>query len=118
MFPEGTRSAEDASLIQAWPGAALIALRSDAPILPVVITGSQRLALPKMFLRPFHRYDVRITVGKPFHLEPPARVNSEAARAATAVIMAKIAALLPESYRGYYGSAAGSETPAPIETNT
>jgi 1-acyl-sn-glycerol-3-phosphate acyltransferase len=104
MFPEGTRSGSHARLIEAWPGAALIALRAGAPILPIGITGSQRLALPKLFLRPFRRERIVMHIGEPFMLETPARLNAEAAREGIAVIMARIADLLPEEYRGYYGS--------------
>ena len=101
--------------MEAWPGAGLIALRSGAPVIPLAITGSQRLSLPKMFLRPFPRQHVTMTFGEPFTLEKPARVNAEAAKAATQQIMERIAALLPPEYRGYYGSSPtqGAETPAP-----
>src|SRR6266540_3978803 len=34
VFPEGTRSGRETSLREAWPGAALIALRGDRTILP------------------------------------------------------------------------------------
>jgi 1-acyl-sn-glycerol-3-phosphate acyltransferase len=104
LFPEGTRAGMRASLGQAWAGTALIALRNNVPILPVAITGSQDLALPRMFIRPFRFRHLTLTIGKPFLLEQPERLNAAAAEAGTAVIMAKIAALLPPEYRGYYGS--------------
>jgi 1-acyl-sn-glycerol-3-phosphate acyltransferase len=105
IFPEGRRSGSAARLGEAWPGAALIALRADATILPVAITGSQRLGMPLMFLR-FYRQDrVTLTIGAPFRLPKPARINAEAAQAGTQLIMERIAALLPPSYRGYYGDA-------------
>jgi 1-acyl-sn-glycerol-3-phosphate acyltransferase len=115
IFPEGTASEEKAQMIEAWSGAGLIALRSGAPVLPVAITGSQRLGLPMMFLRPFPRQHVTITYGKPFVPDKPARVNSEAAKVATQQIMERIAALLPPEYRGYYGSdpVAGASSAAP-----
>ena len=103
MFPEGRRSGGDARLGEAWPGAALVALRSGAPLLPVAITGSQRLALPGLFLHPFRRDRVLIRIGEPFGLDRPARIDSAAAKDGTDVIMAQIAALLPPEYRGYYG---------------
>ena len=106
LFPEGTRSAGDARLGKAWPGAALIALRNRVPMVPAAITGTQYMALPGMFLRPFRRYDVTLTFGEPFFLPQPARVDTAAAEAGTAVIMEKIAALLPAGYRGYYGEKA------------
>ncbi len=107
IFPEGTRAGIEARMREAWPGAGLIALRSDVPILPIAITGSQRLGLPKMFLKPFMpRYKVTLTIGKPFKLDKPARINAEAAKEGTRMIMEQIAALLPPSYRGYYGDKA------------
>jgi 1-acyl-sn-glycerol-3-phosphate acyltransferase len=103
LFPEGTRSGIQASLGEARPGAALLAMRNHVPIIPVAITGSQDLAMPAMFLRPFRRRRVTLTIGKPFQLDEPARVNTAAAQAGIEVIMARIAALLPPDYRGYYG---------------
>jgi 1-acyl-sn-glycerol-3-phosphate acyltransferase len=103
LFPEGTRSAKDARLGKAWPGTAMIALRNGVPILPVAITGSQEMALPGLFLGFFKRKRITLTIGKPFFLAVPERVNSESAAIGTRLIMEEIAALLPESYRGYYG---------------
>jgi 1-acyl-sn-glycerol-3-phosphate acyltransferase len=114
IFPEGTRSGEEARLMRAWPGAGLIALRNDVPILPIAITGSQKLGLPKLLLRPFRRYKVTLTVGEPFHLPAPTRINAEAAQEGTQRIMEKIAALLPPEYRGYYGDAPDGPYPDPL----
>jgi 1-acyl-sn-glycerol-3-phosphate acyltransferase len=117
IFPEGTSSKEKAQLKEGYPGAGLIALRSGIPVLPMAITGSQRLGLPQMFFRLplLSRQRVTITYGKPFLLDKPARINGESARAATQEIMQRIAALLPPEYRGYYGDASSSdaEHPAP-----
>ena len=114
IFPEGTSSKSKAQLKEAFAGAGLIALRSCVPVLPMAITGSQRLGLPQMFLRlPFPRQHVTITYGEPFVLEKPARINAEAAKAATQQIMERIAALLPPEYRGYYGSAPSSQAAEP-----
>jgi len=62
-----------------------------------------------MFLHFYRRDRVTLTIGEPFHLPKPARLNAEAAQAATRLIMERIAALLPPSYRGYYGSEATSD---------
>jgi 1-acyl-sn-glycerol-3-phosphate acyltransferase len=112
LFPEGTRSALRASLGQAWPGAGLIALRNDVPILPCAITGSQDMGMPGMFLRVFRRRHITLTVGKPFHLEQPARVNAETSKAGAEAVMRRIAELLPEGYRGYYGGSPPPTSPA------
>jgi 1-acyl-sn-glycerol-3-phosphate acyltransferase len=106
LFPEGTRAGARATLGEAWPGAGLLALRQRVPVLPVAITGSQHMAMPWMFVRVCRRYRVTLTIGEPFFLPPVERVNADAARQATDVIMRKIAALLPEEYRGYYGDEA------------
>jgi len=115
VFPEGTRAGLRGSLGQAWPGAGLIALRNDVPILPCAITGSQDMAVPGMFLRLFQRRHITLTIGEPFRLEPVARVNAESAAAGADAVMRRIAALLPESYRGYYGGGPATETAPPAQ---
>jgi 1-acyl-sn-glycerol-3-phosphate acyltransferase len=113
VFPEGTRSGRQAVLGKGWPGTALIALRNSVPIVPVAITGSQNMSLPLLFVRPFPRQRITLTIGEPFFLPEPERLNAAAAAEGTEIIMQKIAALLPEEYRGYYGSEAKPD-PAPL----
>ncbi len=115
IFPEGTREGPPEVLAKAHPGAALLALRHDVPVVPVAIQGSGKLTLPKMFLRLDRRERVILTIGEPFRLEKPARLNGEAVGAGTQQIMERIAALLPEGHRGYYEyiSHEGSEPVAP-----
>jgi 1-acyl-sn-glycerol-3-phosphate acyltransferase len=103
IFPEGTREGFAEKLTEALPGAAIVALRNDVPILPIAISGSGRLQIPGMFLRVDRRLKVSLTIGEPFHLEKPARLNAEAAREGTRQIMERIATLLPPENRGYYG---------------
>ena len=65
MFPEGTRS-PDGRLQKPEPGAAMIALRTGAPVLPVAVINSHRI-LPKGSRRPrFEKVTVR--------MGPPVRV--------------------------------------------
>ena len=100
MFPEGARSAT-AQLQPAHAGTSLIALGSGVPVLPVGITGTEKIKGPFALLR---RPEVRVNIGKPLNLPP---VDGELSRAqlasATGLIMAHIAELLPQSYRGVYG---------------
>ena len=103
FFPEGTREGPPEQLAEAWPGAALVAYRANALILPVAIHGSGKLALPKMFLYPYRKARITLTIGEPFVLPKPPRLNAEAAQEGTRQIMERIAALLPEGNRGYYG---------------
>jgi len=112
IFPEGTRSGREAKLSEAWPGTALVAMRNDALILPVAIAGSQYFGLPFFRIPFFKKQDVTVTIGEPFRLPRPERLNAESVRAGTQQIMERIAALLPPSYRGYYGSANAAAGPA------
>jgi 1-acyl-sn-glycerol-3-phosphate acyltransferase len=116
IFPEGTREGPGEVLAKAHPGAAMLALRHDIPVLPVAIRGSGKLALPKMFLH-IGRTPVTLTIGEPFRLEKPPRLNAEAVEAGTRQIMERIAALLPEGHRGYYEyiSQADTETHQPAD---
>ncbi len=108
VFPEGTRSRTGA-LGRAQDGLAALALRTDAPIVPLAIWGTEG-AWPRGRLpRPGGRVVLRI--GRPFRLselELPRLDRRRAKTAATEAIMARIAALLPPSYRGVYAEAAAA----------
>lgn len=99
ITPEGTRSG-DGSLGKAHPGVVTLAVKSGAPILPVVFHGGEKIweNLPR-----FKRTVFQITVGEPFE------VRVDGSRATRAVrsqildeIMFQLAALLPSQYRGAY----------------
>ncbi len=99
MFPEATRS-KTAQLQPAFPGSALVALRSGAPIVPVGITGTEKIKGVTWLLR---RPQITVTFGSPFRLPP---VNGKLTRTELAeltnFIMGHIAELLPVGYRGNY----------------
>ncbi len=99
MFPEATRS-KKAQLQPAFPGSALIALRSGAPILPIGITGTERIKGIAWLLR---RPQITVNIGYPFHLPP---VNGKLSKTEltelTNFIMGRIAELLPVEYQGNY----------------
>ncbi len=98
-FPEGTRS-KNAQLQPAFPGSALIALRSGVPILPVGITGTERIKGVAWLLR---RPQVTVNIGHPFHLPPASSKLTKVELAElTNYIMGRIAELLPQEYRGNY----------------
>jgi 1-acyl-sn-glycerol-3-phosphate acyltransferase len=100
MFPEGTRS-KTAQLQTAFPGSALVALQCGAPVLPVGITGSDKLRGGALL---FRRPRVLVNIGHPFTLPHGDRVLSRSVlQEATTVMMNSIAGLLPPSYRGAYG---------------
>jgi 1-acyl-sn-glycerol-3-phosphate acyltransferase len=104
LFPEGTRSRTGA-LIQAQTGAGLIGVRSGAPILPVAIIGTGRL---KNLWAILSRPRIEIIVGEPFELPASdGESRTTAAAHATELMMGCIAALLPPTMRGAYGTHAG-----------
>lgn len=99
MFPEATRSKE-ARLQTAFPGSSLIAVRHNIPIVPVAITGTEKMAGWKWIYR---RPRIIIRFGKPFSLpQNSGKRTREILNESTGIIMNRIATLLPENYRGIY----------------
>jgi len=99
VAPEGTRSG-DGRLQQGHPGVAFLALRSGAPLLPLVYHGGERFwhNLPRL-----RRTDFHIVVGQPFHLRADeANVDRHVRQQMADEVMYQIAALLPPAYRGAY----------------
>lgn len=111
MFPEGTRSVRP-GLGKGHPGTAIIALRTGAPILPVGISGTSGVAVPRSLFRITR---VRLVFGKPFRLPEGRRLNAELVQECTERIMKEIAVLLPEEYRGEYAQAAADHLAQPAE---
>jgi 1-acyl-sn-glycerol-3-phosphate acyltransferase len=108
MFPEGTRS-RDYGLHRGFPGTALVAYRTGAPIIPIAITGTQNIPWPWVFVRPFFGPRVTVRIGKPFYPPKAERITSAQAREATDDIMLHVARLLPEEYRGEYREQVAAE---------
>lgn len=84
IFPEGTRN-KTGKLAKAEPGAAYLALKSGAPVIPVGISSKYKLFGP-----------ILIRYGKPVNLDPfrDGKLTSEALEAASAAIMSGIGAQL------------------------
>ncbi|TAJ99314.1 MAG: (d)CMP kinase [Chloroflexota bacterium] len=108
VFPEGTRS-PDGRLQAAKDGVAVLALRSGALVVPIGVGDSDRL-WPKGRRMPRFTKSVTVRIGTPFVLaealaaeDPVAAADRRLAKTAgTALIMRRIAALLPERQRGAY----------------
>lgn len=98
IFPEATRSA-DGQLQEAFSGAALIALHSGAPILPIGIAGTEKLRGKTW---PLRRPRITVNIGKPFHLPAGSKATKSELAELTSFIMTRIAELLPQQYRGRY----------------
>jgi len=108
MAPEGTRS-KTCALLEGRDGMVMIALRSQVPIVPVAVSGSERF---KHNWRRLRRTPTRVVFGPAFCLQPrPGVPHREQMRQMTREAMYRLAALLPEEYRGVYGdlSSATSE---------
>lgn len=99
IAPEGTRS-KTAALQRAHTGAAYLASRTGATLVPVGMAGQETLLRCWKRLRRPH---IVAQVGVPFVLPgTPNRAKGEQLEEYTDEIMQHIAALLPPQYRGYY----------------
>jgi 1-acyl-sn-glycerol-3-phosphate acyltransferase len=98
LFPEGTRS-RDGRLKSFKSGAAFLAMRSGAPILPVGIAGTHRL-FPDRSKLP-HPSRVIVRVGARFTLPHVAdgRIDREVLAEGTERILSEVEALLPVGQR-------------------
>ena len=100
VFPEGTRSRE--GLRRGTAGLAYLAGKSGATILPVAITGTEKIE--GMFRIAFHFRSLKVVIGEPF--TPRAvtgGMNRSELQAITDEVMGRVARLLPAEYRGVYG---------------
>jgi 1-acyl-sn-glycerol-3-phosphate acyltransferase len=99
MAPEGTRS-PDGTMKRGKTGVAYLADSSGALIVPMGLVGAEKITSSLKRLR---RQRVSLRIGVPFKLPPLDGDNRAASlRANTDEVMCRIAALLPESYRGIY----------------
>ena len=99
ISPEGTRT-KSGTLEAAHAGAALIAVKSGAPILPVAMWGGKKFWGNLFRLR---RTAVGVRVGEPLMIAPlSGKPTREILDAITNEIMFYIAKLLPPEYRGRY----------------
>lgn len=100
MFPEGSRS-HDGKLRKGKAGSAVIASKTNVPVLPVGIVGTDKIkGLSWLWERP----GIVINIGKPFKLSPThSKVSKSQRQLSTTQLMSEIAALLPSEYQGVYG---------------
>jgi 1-acyl-sn-glycerol-3-phosphate acyltransferase len=100
IAPEGRYSLTGA-LEEGTGGAAFLAYKSGAPILPVALSGTENERVYG-HLKRWKRARVHVTAGKMFQLAGQAEGRKEAISEGTRTIMRALASLLPESYRGEY----------------
>jgi 1-acyl-sn-glycerol-3-phosphate acyltransferase len=99
IAPEGRESVRE-GLEEGTEGAAFLAMKSGAPIVPVAMTGTENERIYGHMKR-WRRARVTLSVGKKFFLEEQAD-REKMMRDGTRQIMESLASLLPESYRGAY----------------
>ncbi|MCY3849560.1 MAG: lysophospholipid acyltransferase family protein [Acidimicrobiaceae bacterium] len=112
IYPEGTRS-RDGLLHKGHTGAARLALRTRAPIIPVGILGSRAVQPPDAKApRPFRPVEVRF--GKPLHGAPGGAAADQRfrARQLTDELMFEIGSLTGQDYVDEY---AAKGPAAPVE---
>ena len=99
MFPEGGRS-HDGKLRKGKPGSAVIASKTDVPVLPVGVIGTDKIhGISWLWKRP----PVVVKIGKPFKLPPTNnKISRSQMQSLTTQLMGEIAALLPPEYQGAY----------------
>ena len=101
LAPEGRQSIIG-GLEEGNAGAAFLALKSGAPIVPIGMTGTENSNVYG-HLKRWRRAPVTLQVGKPFSLpEHPNR--QQTLQDGTRLIMETLASLLPDSYQGQYKS--------------
>jgi 1-acyl-sn-glycerol-3-phosphate acyltransferase len=99
LAPEGRQSVAG-GLEEGTEGAAFLAMKSGAPILPVAMTGTEN---ENIYNRKWwQRAKVTLTMGKPFYLKEY-QDRQRMLKEGTEQIMESLAELLPEGYRGKYG---------------
>lgn len=99
MAPEGTRSPTGA-LQEGQPGVTYLASRAGVPILPVAVTGTEKIPASLKRLR---RGQVKAVIGEAFTLPATkGKVRGKQLKEFTELIMRHLANILPEEYRGVY----------------
>ena len=101
IAPEGTRSLTG-SLNEGKPGVAYLAARSGFPVVPAAITGTaDRVILTNV--KRFRKSHITLTAGQQYSIPPLPNKNRDAAlQKYIEEIMCRMAAILPEIYRGVY----------------
>lgn len=101
IYPEGTRS-PDGRLYRGKTGAVRLALRSDAPLVPVACVGTDDVLPPGAHL-PRRRGAVTLRFGPPLDLRPFCDTEGRyAVRPATDALMAAIRSLSGQAYVDEY----------------
>ena len=111
LFPEAHRNPET-GMRRVAPGVALLALHTQAPILPVGISGTEHLG--PLWRVIFPTGDIRVNIGPPFALpQIQGNMRREQLQSLADSIMHRVSALVPERYQGVYRLEAGQRSGGP-----
>lgn len=102
LAPEGGRS-HDLGMQRAKPGIAYLMDKAQVPVVPVGVVGSTNDYLERALRA--ERPTIGMAIGHPVKLSPVSgrgRARRQARQENADLVMAHIAALLPEEYRGVY----------------
>lgn len=106
IFPEGTVARQE-RMLAAHTGAAMLALRSGVPILPVAHSGTRRIFVGRRTWRP----QVEMQIGEAYIPQVPEGLARKAAlKLATEDLMQRIAVMIAPEERGSYGLRVSDES--------
>jgi 1-acyl-sn-glycerol-3-phosphate acyltransferase len=112
VFPEGTYAdpPDPAAMLPVKTGAAWLALRTGMPVVPVALSGSERVWTLSRGWRIWHHPHVHVAFGEPYHPTIPRGVSMRGVLQSVADEMGRrIAELLPDAYRGWYAGGTPGE---------
>ncbi len=116
IFPEGTRSRTGA-MKKAQPGVVRLAMKSQAAIVPVGITGTSGMNNPLQVFHPAGR--LRINIGRAFTLpQIEGRPNAAVLNSLSDMIMERVAMQLPPEYRGVYRTEGEDSRNDPVQSDS
>ncbi len=119
LMPEGTypKVPLPPAMLPAKTGAAYLAVKTGAPVLPVAITGTERVWYRARGWKIWHHPRVSVTFGEPYMPQVPAGMGAKLAYHAVADEMGRhIAALLPPIYRGHYAAQVATPVTTPASS--
>lgn len=85
IFPEGTRNKSEDQLLPLQGGAALVALKTGVPVIPVIVTGSKPFQFRKV---------IKVIIGKPIDLGGPKKANKTAVSQGSSMISKQFSVLI------------------------